>query len=320
MLPKTEGIICINKPQGMTSFDVVAVIRGLLHEKRVGHAGTLDPMATGVLPVFVGRATKVIDLLPIRQKRYTAAFRLGIRTDTGDITGNIIDETAVKPGIGDVGSALEQFKGDTEQIPPMYSALKQNGVRLYELARQGIEVERKARKISVFEINLIGSNEVENEYTIDVLCSKGTYIRSICEDIGNSLGCGATMTSLCRTMSSGYTLEKCISIEEARQYSQENSLKYINALSEKTEIVESAFTILPEVFVTKNQATRFLNGGALLMSRLDHCPADGMCRVKTEPGIFLGLAIVDTPSQQLKSKYIHFDSDFYPLPSGEASL
>jgi tRNA pseudouridine55 synthase len=317
MLPKTEGIICINKPQGMTSFDVVAVMRGLLHEKRVGHAGTLDPMATGVLPVFVGRATKVIDLLPIRQKRYTATFRLGIKTDTGDITGKILTKDVVKSSRGDVLAALAHFKGDTEQIPPMYSALKQNGVRLYELARQGIEVERNARKISIFEMNLINSNEPENEYTIDVLCSKGTYIRSLCEDIGNSLGCGATMTSLCRTMSSGFTLEECISIDKARQYSQEDSLQYINSLSEKIQIVESAFTILPEVSVTKNQAIRFLNGGALLMSRLDHCPANGMCRVKSEQGLFLGLGVVDTLSQQLKSKFIQFDNDSSPSPSGE---
>jgi tRNA pseudouridine55 synthase len=299
-----DGMICINKPQGMTSFDVVAVMRRLLNEKRVGHAGTLDPMATGVLPIFIGRATKVIDLLPIKFKRYTATFRLGIKTDTGDITGKILAQNNVKSNLSEVESALEHFKGEIEQIPPMYSALKHNGIRLYDLARQGIEVERSSRKISIYEINLVDSNESDNEYTIDVLCSKGTYIRSLCEDIGSNLGCGATMTSLCRTMSSGYTLEDSISIEQAKLFSQENTPLNTNFLTEKIQSVESVFYILPEVFVTENQAVRFLNGGALFMSRIDNCPSNGMCRVKTKQGHFLGLGFVDGQNEQLECEYI----------------
>lgn len=299
-----DGIICINKPQGMTSFDVVAVMRKLLNEKRVGHAGTLDPMATGVLPIFIGRATKVIDLLPINQKRYTATLKLGIKTDTGDITGKILALGHVKTNRSELEAALEHFKGDTLQIPPMYSALKHKGMRLYDLARQGIEVERSARKIFIYEINLINSDELNNQYTIDILCSKGTYIRSLCEDIGSILGCGATMMSLSRTMSSGYTLEDSISIEQARQFSLKNSLSKSNLLAKKIQIVESAFYILPEVFVTESQAVRFLNGGALFMSRIDNCPSNGMCRVKTKQGCFLGLGFSDSKSEQLVSKYI----------------
>lgn len=293
-----NGIICINKPQGMTSFDVVAIMRKLLNEKRVGHAGTLDPMATGVLPIFIGRATKTIDLLPINKKRYTATFKLGIKTDTGDITGKILAQIAVKANNIEVKAALEHFKGEITQIPPMYSAIKQNGIRLYELARQGIEVERSSRRINIFEINLIDCDEINNQYTIDVLCSKGTYIRSLCEDIGSILGCGATMTSLCRTMSSGYTLQDCISIEQARQYSQEN------LLAEKIQDVESAFSIYPEVFITESQAVRFLNGGTLFITRVENCPGNGMCRVKTNQGLFLGLGVADSQSELLKSKYI----------------
>ena len=293
-----DGLICINKPQGMTSFNVVAIMKKLLSEKRVGHAGTLDPMATGVLPIFLGRATKVIDLLPINKKRYTATLQLGIRTDTGDITGEIISRRAVQSSRLEVEGILQRFCGETEQTPPMYSALKHNGVRLYDLARQGIEVERNARKIHIFEINLIDSNELENKYTIDVLCSKGTYIRSLCEDIGSVLGWDATMSALCRTMSSGFTLNDCISIEEAWQLAQDNLLE------NKIQDVEYVFNIHPEVYVTENQAVRFLNGGALSVSRIDNCPANGMCRVKSKQGRFLGLGQIDVENEELKSEFI----------------
>jgi tRNA pseudouridine55 synthase len=293
-----DGLICINKPQGITSFDVCAIMRRLLSEKRVGHAGTLDPMATGVLPIFLGRATKVIDLLPINKKRYIATLQVGIKTDTGDITGEIVAQSAVRTSRMEVESILQRFCGETEQTPPMYSALKHNGVRLYDLARQGIEVERSARKIHIYEINLIDSNELENQYTIDVLCSKGTYIRSLCEDIGSVLGCEATMSALCRTMSSGFMLQDSISIDEANRLAQENLLE------NKIQDVECVFNIHPEVLVTENQAVRFLNGGALSVTRIDDCPINGLCRVKSKQGNFLGLGIIDVESEELKSQYI----------------
>ena len=192
------GIICINKGKDITSFGVVSKVRGITCEKKAGHTGTLDPMATGVLPIMLGGATRFLNYLPDSDKGYRAKFLLGKTTDTLDITGEVTGEYDVAASIDDVESALVEFRGEIEQIPPMYSAVSVDGQRLYDLARKGIEVERQARKVEIKELSLCRelSNENENIYTIDVLCSKGTYIRTLIDDLGKKLGCGAVMTEL----------------------------------------------------------------------------------------------------------------------------
>ena len=192
-----DGIIVLDKPQDFTSFDAVAVVRGLTRERRIGHTGTLDPMATGVLPLLLGRATKAVSLLPDTDKAYEAGFRFGERSDTGDVTGMRLaaDETPV--GRAALEAVLPRFTGGIMQVPPMYSALKVNGKKLYELAREGIEIERKARTVHFYEISIL---EVKLPLVrMEVTCSKGTYIRTLCHDIGEKLGCHGCMEQLIRT-------------------------------------------------------------------------------------------------------------------------
>ena len=197
-----NGIVIIDKPQGWTSMDVCAKLRGILHEKRVGHAGTLDPMATGVLPVFVGQATKAVSFAEGGQKVYEAVLQLGLVTDTQDTTGETLEERAVTVTEDEVRAALPRFLGEIEQIPPMYSAIKVNGQKLYDLARQGREVARKPRKITIFDLALT-QNLGNGQYALRVVCSKGTYIRTLCHDLGQALGCGGCMAALRRTEASG---------------------------------------------------------------------------------------------------------------------
>ena len=193
-----NGIIIIDKPAGWTSMDVCAKLRGILHEKRVGHAGTLDPMATGVLPVFVGQATKAVSFAEGGKKVYEAVLQLGRVTDTQDTTGETLEERAVTVTADDVRAALPRFLGEIEQIPPMYSAIKVNGQKLYDLARQGKEVARKPRRITIYDLAL--TEELGNgQYALRVECSKGTYIRTLCHDLGQALGCGGCMAALRRT-------------------------------------------------------------------------------------------------------------------------
>ncbi len=215
-----NGIICVNKKQNITSFGVCAKLRGILGEKKVGHTGTLDPMAEGVLPVMIGGATRFLNFLPESDKGYRASFILGKTTDTLDITGNVTAEYENNVSESDVSEALKFFKGKIMQTPPMYSAVSVNGKRLYELARQGIEVERKEREIEIKRLELV--ENINGEYVIDVFCSKGTYIRSLIDDIGRMLGCGAVMTSLVRTSAMGFTLENCTTLDELQQRKNEN--------------------------------------------------------------------------------------------------
>ena len=203
-----DGIIILDKPEDFTSFDMVAKMRRLLGTRKVGHAGTLDPMATGVLPIFVGRATKCCDILPNQNKRYTATFQLGYTTDTLDATGRVLTRTEVSATKEDVEKALESFRGEIMQLPPMYSAIQINGKRLYDLARQGIEIEREKRPVTIMELNLLSADDTQHIYQIDVACSKLTYIRTLCADIGEALGCGATMTALRRTEAAGFSIDK----------------------------------------------------------------------------------------------------------------
>lgn len=209
-----NGIIIVKKEKGFTSHDVVAKLRGILHTKKIGHTGTLDPDATGVLPVCVGKATKVCDLLTDKDKTYVAEVKLGVTTDTLDLTGEILTENDVTVSEDDVREALTHFHGEIRQIPPMYSAIKVNGKKLYELARQGIEVEREARTVTIHELLLREAALEKQEFTIEVTCSKGTYIRSLCQDIGEVLGCGAAMKSLVRTRVGGFGLGQARTLAE----------------------------------------------------------------------------------------------------------
>ena len=215
-MQKNDGIIIMDKPQGFTSFDMVAKMRGMLGTRKVGHAGTLDPMATGVLPIFVGRATKCCDLLPDQDKSYTATFELGYTTDTLDATGKLLSKQPVTAGEEQVRAVLERFRGPISQLPPMYSAISIGGKRLYDLARQGSEVERERRPVTIHSLELTAAQPQENRYTIEVNCSKGTYIRTLCADIGEALGCGATMTALRRTCAAGFSLEDALTLEQAQ--------------------------------------------------------------------------------------------------------
>ena len=219
-----NGILCINKPQEYTSFDVIARIRGMSKTKRVGHSGTLDPMATGVLPVFIGMATKACDLLPDDNKCYEAAFALGTETDTLDCWGTVKRVCDAHVRTEELTAILPRFTGEIEQIPPMYSAVRVNGQRLYDIARQGREIERTPRKVNVMRLACTNFDEERQTGTLSVSCSKGTYIRSIISDIGAALGCGAMMTGLVRVKACGFTLEDCITLDEAQALTQEGTL------------------------------------------------------------------------------------------------
>lgn len=209
-----NGIIIIDKPAGWTSMDVCAKLRGILHEKRVGHAGTLDPMATGVLPVFIGQATKAVSFAENGRKVYEAVLQLGRVTDTQDTTGETLEERAVTVTADDMRAALPRFLGEIEQIPPMYSAIKVNGQKLYDLARQGKEVARKPRRITIYDLAL--TEELGNgQYALRVECSKGTYIRTLCHDLGQALGCGGCMAALRRTEASGFGIGEAVTLEDA---------------------------------------------------------------------------------------------------------
>lgn len=286
-----NGIILIDKPQNFTSFDVVAVARRKFGTKKVGHGGTLDPMATGVLPVFIGCATKAVDLLPDSGKSYRAGFRLGLTSDTLDIWGELSEEKSVDIGREALEAVLERFRGEIEQTPPMYSALKVGGRKLCDLARQGIEVERKARKITISRLDLLefdGKNGV-----IEVDCSTGTYIRTLVDDIGKALGTGAVMTSLCRTRACGFELSECVSIEELR----EKPLDELKLLS-----VESVFRDFPETALDEVQTRMYLNGVRLDADRLDEKPPiDELVRVYGN-GEFLGVAKVNEEHELVSVK------------------
>ncbi|MBQ7481370.1 MAG: tRNA pseudouridine(55) synthase TruB [Lachnospiraceae bacterium] len=220
-----NGIIIINKERGFTSFDVVAKLRGICHQKKIGHTGTLDPDATGVLPVCLGSATGVCDLLADKTKEYEATLLLGITTDTQDITGNVLTETDVNLSEADVISCIQNFTGDMEQIPPMYSAVKVGGKRLYELARRGETVERKPRPVTVYSIDVL--KMYLPRVTMRVTCSKGTYIRTLCHDIGQSLGCGGTMESLVRRRVGGFDISDALTLAAVQELADAGRLNDI---------------------------------------------------------------------------------------------
>ena len=290
-----QGLILLDKPENITSFGAVAKIKRIAFEKRVGHTGTLDPMATGVLPVLLGRATALSGLLLEADKRYTAKVKLGVVTDTEDITGNIISETEVSVTNEQLECALKHFTGKIMQKPPMYSAIKKDGVRLYKLAREGKNVEVEAREIEIFSVDLISPLNDENIFEIDVHASKGTYIRSLARDIGEYLGCGACLTGLRRTYTGGFSIEDCAPLDTLNE---ENITEHI--ISE-----ERAVAYLPAVSVTEKQAVRFCNGGQLDLERLKiKALTEGeLVRVKLNDK-FLGVGVADLQKNQLAIKCI----------------
>lgn len=256
-----DGIINVYKEKGFTSFDVVAKLRGILKTRKIGHTGTLDPDAEGVLPVCVGHATKVCDLLTDRSKEYVTELLLGVQTDTLDITGQILEKKEVKVTEEEVRHAVGEFVGDILQVPPMYSALKQNGQKLCDLARKGIVVERKARPITIFEAEIL---EIELPVVrIRVHCSKGTYIRTLCDDIGTRLGCGGCMKSLVRTRVSEFDLSHAFRLSEIEE------MVKAGRIDEITKPVDVLFENLPSIW-PKEEAEKLLqNGNALSVSQID---------------------------------------------------
>ncbi len=276
-----QGILIVDKPAGWTSFDVIAKMRGVLGTRKLGHSGTLDPMATGVLPVFCGGASKAVDLQLNHDKTYRATLRLGSRTDTGDITGMVLETRPVTAGEAELKDILPRFVGPQMQVPPMYSAVKINGQPLYKAARQGLTVERKARPIEIYSITYEGS-PAPGEYTLTVRCSKGTYIRTLLEDIAQGMGQLGTMSALRRTQAGlfaeadAHTLEEILAAKEAGP----------DALEGLMLPVERVFEPLPLLKVKPGVAQHLYNG----------CPTsrypapDGRYRVQDEAGQFLGLA------------------------------
>lgn len=293
-----NGIILINKPADFTSFDVVAVVRKITGQRKTGHTGTLDPNATGVLPVLLGSATKAQDLIVNHDKTYRADFKLGITTDTLDIWGKVTSEQSSSVTGSQLEAVIPEFTGEIEQIPPMFSAVQKNGQRLYDLARKGIEIERESRKVTVYSLVLTEFDESAQCGKLEISCSKGTYVRTIIDDIGKKLGVGAVMTGLERTSACGYRLEDCITLEQAKQLAQENKLQ------DSIKSVESLFESYGYVAVSEAQAKRFSNGGALDMQRtyLKNIDVeDGQIfRVKDRNNNFLGLGIADKTENLLK--------------------
>lgn len=293
-----NGVLLIDKPKEFTSFDVIAVVRGITGQRKAGHTGTLDPNATGVLPVLLGSATKAQDLIPNHDKKYIADFRLGITTDTLDIWGTELSRRDTDISEEQLTSSLEAFRGEIRQIPPMYSAVQKNGQRLYDLARKGIEVEREKRRVTVYSLELLSFDRANRCGKLEIFCSKGTYVRTIIDDIGKKLGCGAVMTGLRRTEACGFSLDSCITPDELKE------LKEKDEISKVLLSVESLFSDYQSLYISPMQAKRFSNGGALDISRTalrNHPPQDKtILRVKENSLGFLGLGITDAENNIIK--------------------
>ena len=273
-----NGIVIIDKPAGWTSQDVVSKLRGVLHTRRIGHGGTLDPMATGVLPVFVGRGTRAVEFFEHAEKTYEAVLRLGVNTDTEDITGNVLEKRDVTVSEEALTAVLEQFRGDIQQIPPMYSALKINGQKLCDLARKGKEVVRKPRTITIHKLDCLDFQG--QAVRLRVTCSKGTYIRTLCKDIGKALGCGGCMESLRRTAAGAYTIHEAIPLDTL--VDAEDPEMFLKPL-------DSMFVQYPAVTLTDKQALRCRNGNSFSIDL-----PEGTYRAYDRQGEFLMLAKADS--------------------------
>ena len=281
-----NGILLVDKPTDWTSSDVVAKLRGLLHERRIGHSGTLDPMATGLLVVFVGRATRAVEFAESQEKRYLASLRLGLATDTQDITGNRISGEPREISEAELERTLALFRGDIQQIPPMYSAIKVGGKKLYEIARRGGEVERKPRPVHIRELRLLGREG--EDWLLDVTCSKGTYIRTLCHDIGQSLGCGGCMSALRRVRAGEFSIENACTLDQVREEADRGE-------AEKLLLpVDSLFRQDPALSLNARDEKRIRSGGVFPVA-----VQDGQYRAYGSDGAFL--ALVRVTGGELKS-------------------
>jgi len=272
-----NGIVIVDKPQEWTSQDVTARLRRVFNTRRIGHGGTLDPMATGVLPVFVGRATRGVEFFEHAEKTYETVIRLGLMTDTEDTTGTVLEEKEVHISETEFAEILTQFRGKIKQIPPMYSALKVNGQKLCDLARKGKEVERQPREIEIFQLECL---EFTGETArLRVRCSKGTYIRTLCKDIGVALGCGGCMQELRRVTAGEYTIEEAVPLQELLETTEPE--KYLRQ-------VDTMFRNYPEITLSPKQEQRCRNGNSFSMKM-----AEGTYRVYGQNGEFLALSKIE---------------------------
>lgn len=301
-----NGILCIDKPQDFTSFDIVAVSRRLCGTKKIGHTGTLDPMATGVLVLLINRAAKTLQFLPSHNKSYSASFKLGFFSDTGDIWGNV-KETGCNLSISQIEHELKErvlklFTGDIMQTPPMYSAVKIGGKRLYDLAREGKTVERPARPVTIDRLELTGIDRQSGEFYIDCTCSSGTYIRSLITDIGQALDTQAVMTGLRRTMCCGYTLDDCITLDKAREYAETGELERFIRPTDSVFLQNGA----KKLFLSTKQKAMFQNGVRLQLSRFDgdFMHNDIVC-VYGKADEFVGLGRCDLEKDYLRQAYLN---------------
>lgn len=279
-----NGILVVDKPAGFTSFDVVAKLRGICSTRRIGHGGTLDPMATGVLPVFIGVAAKAVDLQPAQDKTYEAVLQFGILTDTGDITGEVLERAEPDVGEQDLQQILPHFLGKQQQLPPMYSAVKINGKPLYKYAREGKTVERKLREITIFSIDYLGKSG-QDKYKIKVHCSKGTYIRTLVEDIGKQLGCPATLADLRRSTAGVFDLAGAYTLEQIQQAKNENTLDTL------LRPIEDVFVQIPTLTLGAEETKRLQNGAAVYGKQ----GKPGRYRIYSASG-FMGLACITEES------------------------
>lgn len=298
-----NGLINIYKEAGYTSNDVVAKMRGICGQRKIGHTGTLDPQATGVLPVCLGSGTKLCELLTDHDKEYVAELLLGVTTDTQDTTGTILSQSPVTCTEAEVRAAVESFRGEYDQIPPMYSALKVNGKKLYDLARAGIEVERKARRVTILELEILEMRLPVVKFR--VTCTKGTYIRTLCADIGDKLGCGGTMQSLIRTRVGRFRLEDSITLDTLQ------TLRDTGRLTDAILPVESVFADSPVLHV-RPEFTRLLdNGNPLTPSQtLENCtyPSPQSVRLRRPDETFVGIYIFDETRKYYKPLKMFLES------------
>lgn len=296
-----NGFICLNKAEGMTSFYAVRKLRNIIGEKKAGHGGTLDPMATGVLPVAIGSATRFLELFPTHDKAYEAEIKLGVTTDTLDITGTVLSEKKSAVTREELENVLSLFVGKIKQVPPMYSAVQKDGKRLYELARQGIEVEREAREVQIYSLSLVCFDEKSQTFSLSVRCSAGTYIRSLSSDIGEKLGSGAVMTKLRRTEALGFSLNDALTLEELEEKMKNGEIA--SAVSKVEDVIA-----YDKLTVSEAQAKRFRNGGELDSTRLGvKTEAKTLYRVFSQCGEFIGIGETDEENISLFVKRVYVE-------------
>lgn len=317
---KYNGLINIYKEQGFTSNDVVAKLRGILHQKKIGHTGTLDPDATGVLVVCLGTGTKLVEMLTDHDKEYIAVCKLGVTTDTQDMSGTVLTESEVHVTRQELHEAVQAFVGDYDQIPPMYSAIKQNGKKLYELAREGIEVERKPRKIHIGAITILDDSNLEkdNSFVMEIKCSKGTYIRTLCNDIGERLGCGAAMQNLMRTRVGAFALDSAVKLSQVEEMRDNGTLESI------IKSPEYIFRDLDAIHVSDNCRVILENGNSFRRDNLVSEDPEGvndkdfakemfsdgdMFRVYSEDDTFFGIYTYDARTKQFKVDKFFFEKN-----------